>query len=149
MKQSKGFEDGWKLLQKAITEAEERGAAREREKFSMAVNRAAEDLKAVAERLLVFSLKQDAMASAPKPQPKKRKAVEASEDCVAGVREVFEKYPNSIILPKNLNIGFGLKNASAACRSLVESHVLEKVGTKGYRLAQKENGLDETALPSR
>lgn len=149
-----------KLLVGFVKEAEERGAAREREMYTKArSNQEKRFLKLSAQvRALADKLSNMARVSAltashrravgvplDQIQPKKRKPVEASAECIAGVREVFEKYPNSIVLPKNLNIGFGLKNASAACRSLVESGVLEKAGSKGYRLAQrKENGLDET-----
>lgn len=132
-----------------IRSIEERGAAREREKYQKSVDRAVSRIQDGVKLLLDLL---EPPAEKPQPQPKKRKAVEASE---ADINLVHEWIANATamgnpVLPKQLkNCGIGIRTIAAACRRLVESHVLEKVGAKGYRLAQrKENGLDETTLPS-
>lgn len=143
MKQSKEIEGYRKMVQ----EFEERGAARERAKYQNAINKAVARIQDGVTGLL-------ALLEQPKekvqPQPKKRKAVEANE---ADINLVHEWIANATamgnpVLPKQLkNCGIGIRTIAAACRSLVESRVLEKVGTKGYRLVQrKENGLDEEEM---
>ena len=124
---------------------EDRGAARERAKYQKAIDKAIGRIQDGVAGLLAL-LEQPQKKPQPQPTPKKRKAVEASADCVQAVLDVFECVPaNTILLPKNMRVDFGPKIKAAACRQLFMAGTLIKVGAKGYRLAQgKENGLDAT-----
>lgn len=144
------------LLAEFVKEAREEAVAAEREKSAAEIQKLVGGLLAITNRLAALGgvdctvdVQRNAFAKE-KPVAKKRKAVEASEDCVKAVMDIFEYAgPDKILLPKNIDAGFSNRIVSAACRKLALNHILQKVGTKGYRLVTpKENGLDETTLPS-
>lgn len=144
------------LLAEFVKEAREEAAEVERNKYAAEIQKLVGGLLAITNKLAALGgvdctveVQRNAFAKE-KPQPKKRKAVEASDDQVESVGDVFRSFNNfPVLAPAKIKIpGIGTQTIAAACRSLVQSRVLEKVGTKGYRLAPKENGLDET-MPAR
>ena len=154
MKQSK--DEFAKKLMEMAEAYKDVGAALEREKYQKRDEMMAGMLLRVAQELLgrhggsvnILLNRDDAPV---KSQPKKRKAVEASNTDVRCIREIFEQsITGTILQPKNIKgTGIGTRTIAAACRSLVESHVLEKVGAKGYRLKKsQENGTVDSHQPT-
>ena len=130
-----------------IRSIEERGAAREREKYQKAIDKALSCIQDGAERLLNLL---ERPKEKPQPQPKKRKAVVANSAEIDVVGQFFQEvHPaGSTVTIKNIRqagIKYGPRIIAAACRVLASSGEIEAVGRKGYRLVpRKENGLDET-----
>lgn len=125
-----------------IRSIEENGAAREREKYQKSVDRAISRIQGGVKMLLDLL---EPPAEKPQPQPKKRKAVEASDTDIQLVREIFDAFEGPMI-PKQIakHTSIGIRRISRACIALSNQGVLDG-GRGGYRLAQrKENGLDET-----
>lgn len=137
-----------------IRSIEERGFQRARERFAKGRSNLDKRIVKVLDEMATIRAKlaelDGAELVAEKPQPKKRKPVEASEMDLKLVQDAFKGLPDHkiVLLPKNIgnlfNPPIGLKRLSAGCRGLVDRGVLEAVGRKGYRLITgKEDGLDE------
>lgn len=132
-----------------IRSIEERGAAREREKYAKELQRVTGALATITKRLVnLAGFECEVQFEAEKPQPKKRKAVEANEAEYDAVAQFFQdvRPVGAVISVKTIrrsNIGIGSRIIATACRALVAHGQIETVGRRGYRLVQqKENGLD-------
>lgn len=148
MKQSKHEYD------EIIRSIEERGAAREREKYVKELQFITGGLLAITNKLAALGgidctveVQRNAFAKE-KPQPKKRKAVVANSAEIDVIGQFFQEVhpPGSTVTIKNIRqsgIKYGPRIIAAACRVLASIGEIEAVGRKGYRLVQKENGLDE------
>ena len=153
MKQSNWLDDFTEMYRKLFKEAEERGAARERERYFATIGTIAGELKKLTDRMTALMLKMEAKSEAagPRPQPKKRKVVVASEESLDEMRKAMTALHEStqgrgVFKPLQVNKALGISTILAGryMGILTNRGILEKVGAKGYRLAQrKENGLDE------